>query len=245
MPNPTSRETTPEKPSFHTDTTMPDVPPLRPNPLLFDKHEPVVDPDVIRRGHVALVRERKREIHDLRRAESAAAAVSSLNLDGREIFGLTKGQFSLTDMIQAIVEITGPAELHVSTWTAANTDVSKMLDMIASGKLTAARWLVDVTFVRRAPQLAARIREAFGPDAIRVTRTHAKFSVIRNERWQVVSRTSMNLNHNPRLEDFTVAHDPELAAFLMEAMDDVWKTQKRNIADGSHTSATAWWHKHG
>jgi hypothetical protein len=224
---------------------MPNVPPLRQNPLLFEKHEPVVDPDVIRRGHVTLVRERKRDIRDLRRKESAAEAVAGLDLDGREIFGLTKGQFSLTDMIDAILEITGPAELHVSTWTAANTDVSKMLDMIGSGRLTAARWLVDVTFVRRAPQLAARIREAFGADAIRVTRTHAKFTVIRNDRWEVVCRTSMNLNHNPRLEDFTVAHDPELAAFLLEAMDDIWKTQKRTIADGSHTAATEWWHRHG
>jgi hypothetical protein len=221
------------------------VPPLRPNPLLFDKHEPVVDPDVIRRGHVALVRERKRDIRDLRRKESAAEAVAGLSLDGREIFGLTKGQFSLTDMIEAILETTGPAELHVSTWTAANTDVSKMLEMIGSGRLTAARWLVDVTFVRRAPQLTARIREAFGADAIRVTRTHAKFSVVRNATWSIVVRTSMNLNHNPRLEDFTVAHDPELAAFLLEAMDDVWKTQKRSVADESHTAATKWWHQHG
>jgi hypothetical protein len=224
---------------------MPDMPNLRPNPLLFDKHEPVIDPDVIKKAHTTLVRERKRDIRDLRRRESAADAVSGLNIDGREIFGLTKGQFSLTDMIDAILAITGPAELHVSTWTAANTDVSKMLDMIGSGRLTAARWLVDVTFVRRAPQLAARIREAFGADAIRVTRTHAKFSVVRNATWSVVVRTSMNLNHNPRLEDFTVAHDPELAAFLLEAMDDVWKTQKRSVADGSHTGTTAWWHKHG
>lgn len=224
---------------------MPDVPPLRQNPLLFEKHEPVIDADVIKKAHVSLVRERKRDIRDLRRKETAAEAMADLNLDGREIFGLTKGQFSLTDMIEAILERTGPAELHVSTWTAANTDVSKMLDMIASGRLTAARWLVDVTFVRRAPQLAARIRQAFGADAIRVTRTHAKFAVIRNQTWQVVSRTSMNLNHNPRLEDFTVAHDPELAAFLLDAMDDVWKTQKRHLADGSHTAATEWWHKHG
>lgn len=49
---------------------MPNVPPLRQNPLLFEKHEPVVDPDVIRRGHVTLVRERKRDIRDLRTSRS-------------------------------------------------------------------------------------------------------------------------------------------------------------------------------
>ncbi len=148
-------------------------------------------------------------------------------------------------MIEAVLDRTGPAALSISTWTAANTDVSTALSLVASGRVTAARWLVDLTFVRRCPQLAARIRDAFGADAVRVTKNHAKFSVLQNQTWQVVIRTSMNLNHNPRLEDFTVAHDPELAAFLQATLDDLWRTQRRSLADGDHTALTDWWHKHG
>jgi len=221
------------------------LPPNRENPLFQKPIETVADPDVIRRGHCTLVRERYREIRDLRRKESAVEAVAGLNLDGREIFGLTKGQFSLIDLLDAVLATTGPAGVAISTWTAANTDVSAALAMIASGRITKARWLVDITFVRRCPQLAGRIREAFGADAIRVTRNHAKFSVITNQKWQVVIRTSMNLNHNPRLEDFTVAHDPELADFLLAAIDDVWTSQKRSLADGDHRVLTEWWHRHG
>lgn len=219
--------------------------PDRQNPLFADAAEPVADPDVIRRGHCVLVRERYRNIRDLRRKESAAEAVAGLDLDGREIFGLTKGQFSMIDLLDAVLTRTGPAAVAISTWTAANTDVSATLDMIASGRITRARWLVDLTFVRRCPQLAGRIREAFGADAIRVTRNHAKFAVLTNDRWRVVIRTSMNLNHNPRLEDFTVAHDPTLADFLLAALDDVWKTQKRTLADGHHSNLTTWWNRHG
>jgi hypothetical protein len=217
----------------------------RPNPLLFDRNEPVADPDAIRRGHCVLVRERYRDIRDLRRKETAAEAVAGLDLDGREIFGLTKGQFSLIDMIEAVLQRTGPARLSISTWTAAGTDVSTTLDLIASGRVTAARWLVDLTFTRRCPQLAARIRQAFGPEAIRVSKNHAKFTLIENGTWRVVIRTSMNLNHNPRLEDFTVAHDPDLADFLAAALDDLWKTQRRSLADGDHNALTEWWHEHG
>jgi hypothetical protein len=111
--------------------------------------------------------------------------------------------------------------------------------------VTRARWLVDLTFVRRCPQLAARIREAFGEESIRITKNHAKFAVIHNDRWQIVCRTSMNLNHNPRLEDFTVAHDPELAGFLLNAMNDLWTTQKRGLADDSIRNISKWWNQNG
>lgn len=217
----------------------------RQNPLLAEKHDAVADPDAIRRAHLVLVRDRYRDIRDLRRKQTAAEAVAGLELDGREIFGLTKGQFSLIDLIEAVLDRTGPAALSISTWTAANTDVSTALSLVSSGRITAARWLVDLTFVRRCPQLAARIREAFGADAVRVTKNHAKFSVLSNATWQVVIRTSMNLNHNPRLEDFTVAHDPELANFLAATLDDLWKSQRRTLADGDHTALTQWWNDHG
>jgi len=221
------------------------LPPDRQNPLFADQRDPVADHSAIRRAHVVLVRERYRDIRDLRRKETAAEAVAGLDLDGREIFGLTKGQFSLIDIIEAILARTGPAALEISTWTAANTDVSTALAMIAGGTVTRARWLVDLTFVRRCPQLAARIREAFGDDAIRVTRNHAKFAIVHNATWQVVCRTSMNLNHNPRLEDFTVAHDPELAAFLLQALDDLWKSQRRSLQDERVRDVSSWWSQHG
>ena len=77
------------------------TPTNRPNPLLIDKHDPVADPDAIRRAHLVLVRDRYRDIRDLRRKQTATEAVAGLDLDGREIFGLTKGQFSLIDLIEA------------------------------------------------------------------------------------------------------------------------------------------------
>lgn len=219
--------------------------PDRPNPLLADARPTIGDPTAIRQAHTVLVRERYRDIRDLRRQEAAAEAVAGLSLDGRETFGLTRGQFSLIDMVAATLDIVGPADLTISTWTAAHTDIGTTLDLVASGRISAARWLVDLTFMRRCPQLVARIRDTFGRDAIRVTRNHAKFLVITNATWQIVLRTSMNLNHNPRLEDFTIAHDPELARFLLAAVDDIWRRQHRSVADQSVRTISQWWNQHG
>jgi hypothetical protein len=212
---------------------------LTSNPLLFDWGPPVVDPGVIQKGTIKRPIQRK-QIAMLRR-ESAAEAVAELERDGMELFGLTRGQFSLTDLLQAVLVKTGPAMLSISTWTAAHADVETMMALVESGKITGCRWLVDQTFVRRVPALAAQIRRQFGDDALRVTKTHAKFATVINDRWKVAIRSSMNLNQNPRLESFQVGHDPELCTFLGAALDDIWRRQDRRLQDASSSEQTAWW----
>lgn len=214
------------------------------NPLLVSDPDPVVDPAVIRQAVIKRPIP-KREIMDLRRIQSATEAVAGLERDGMELFGLTKGQFSLTDMIEAILEKTGPADLSISTWTAANGDVTRMLELLNSGAIRSCRWLVDLTFMRRCPQLTAEIRAKFGADAIRVTKTHAKFCTITNDDWQIALRSSMNLNQNPRMESFQVGHDPVLCQFLSEVLDDVWKRQNKGIADLSSKEIAGWWNDQG
>jgi hypothetical protein len=88
-----------------------------------------------------------------------------------------------------------------------------------------------MTFVRRDPEAAAAIRKDFGPEAIRVAHCHAKFAMFYNQSWKLVLRTSMNLNMNPRTEDFQLAHDPELFDFLHGIMDRIWKLQPRSLAE--------------
>lgn len=217
---------------------------LAPNRLLAEEKIPVADCNLI---SPAVMKRPigKRNIVDLRRKQSAAVALAELERDGCELFGLTKGQFSLTDMIEAILAKTGPAALTISTWTAANADVARMMKLLASGQIVSCRWLVDLTFVRRCPALAQQIRNKFGADAIRVTKTHAKFCTIVNSEWQVALRSSMNLNQNPRLESFQVGHDPELCTFLDGVVTQVWATQRRELAEAVRSELTSWWHDQG
>jgi hypothetical protein len=215
------------------------------NPLLVDAVPPVVDPAVIRQAVIRRPIPDRRQVADMRRLETAREAIAPLERDGMELYGLTRGQFSLSDMLEAITEKTGPAELSISTWTAAGTDVRRMLELLESGRITACRWLVDQTFIRRCPSLVAQIRRQFGADAIRVSRTHAKFAVVSNERWKVALRSSMNLNQNPRLESFEVGHDPLLCRFLIEVLNDIWRRQDRKLADASTRTMTEWFHACG
>ena len=215
------------------------------NPLLVDNAPPVVDPLVIQTAVIKRQIPARREIEDQRRAACAADAVAALERDGCELVGLTRGQFSLTDLLMAVLDKTGPAELRISTWTAASASVQTMLELLQTGQITSCRWLVDTTFVRRVPQLVAEIRRQFGNDAIRVTRTHAKFCTITNEQWKVAIRSSMNLNQNPRLESYELGHDPQLCAWLDGVINDIWRNQPRRLAEGSHREQTSWFNTHG
>jgi len=166
----------------------------------------------------------KRCLMLLWRKQNAIEAVSGLDHE-TEIFGFTKGQFSLMDLMKAILERTGPADVSLSTWTANRQEAIELTAMHKAGIIRTMKWLVDLTFVRRDPEAAHAVRQAFGVEAIRVANVHSKFCLFGNNAWRLVLRGSFNLNMNPRTEDFTLAHDPELYGFIEDMLARVWKHQ--------------------
>jgi len=168
---------------------------------------------------MAEVHKRKRRANrEIRRALSARTAREAIGAitPGCEIFGVTKGQFSLIDIIEHVVGATGPVDVVLSTWTAAAADLGFAMGLISDGRIRSLRFVVDFSFPRRQPEYCAALRERFGDDAVRLTKSHAKFVVLRNEAWNVVIRSSMNLNENKRLESFEVSDDPGMATYLVE-----------------------------
>lgn len=172
----------------------------------------------------------RRELRDLRKRQTAREAIAGLD-HTTEIFGFTKGQFSLLDLIGAVLDTTGPAHLSISTWTAAPYELQSLGAMLQRGDILGTRWLIDFSMARREPATTAQLRETFGPDNIRVAQNHAKWAIFQNPTWRVVLRSSMNLNMNPRFEDFQIAHDPDLAKFLNALLDQIWAIQPQKLAD--------------
>lgn len=141
---------------------------------------------------------------------------------GVEVDVLTFGQFSIVDAIEAVLDITGPADVTLSTWTAAEFDLSQIEAQLLRSGIREFRLIVDRSFVSRHPRFVDVIHSKFGEGSVRTTRTHAKFVVITNAEWSVVIRTSMNLNHNPRLEYLQVADDADLAAVYLGVADELF-----------------------
>ncbi len=161
----------------------------------------------------------------IRKATGTQNAVQALGKirPGCELFGFSKGQFSLINLVRALLSQTGPAHVTVCTWTAAHGSIDDAYGLLQSKAVLSLRWLIDFSFLSRRPDYVARLRERFGDECIRVTSCHAKFVTIRNREWNLAVRTSMNLTDNPRLENFEVSDDRRLRRFLDKIVSEVFE----------------------
>jgi len=154
--------------------------------------------------------------------QSAQDCIGDLTKDC-SIIGVTKGQFSLLDLIRAVSDQIGPASLTVSTWSTGIRDTQNVGMLIDKGTFTSVSLCLDRSFAGRQPKYLPTVIEAWGEDNIRMTRNHAKFFLLRNNKWNFCCRSSMNLNRNPRLEQFDLDDSPELCDFFQGIIDEIFE----------------------
>jgi hypothetical protein len=169
------------------------------------------------------------------RSGNAREAIGRIESD-TDLFILTFGQFSLIDALMVILEQTGRADVVLSTWTAAHAHLDRVCNLISQADISSLRMIVDTSFFSRQPKYFKHMIDLFGNDSIRTIRTHAKFMVIKNNKWSIVVRTSMNLNENPRLENIEISTSEKMADFFLEVADDIFKTTKPGSVDYSKIS---------
>lgn len=171
--------------------------------------------------------------HIRHRISKTAEAHDSLAEFGKgvELDVATFGQFSFADAVGAVLDKTGPAAVTLATWTAAEFDLRRLWQFNNESMMTDFRFIIDRSYPRRQPLNAAKVLEWFGVDAVRSTRTHAKFCIVQNGGWDVALRTSMNLSYNPRLEYLQVSDNPELAQFWLTIADDIFAEEEPGLGE--------------
>lgn len=162
---------------------------------------------------------KRRKLRTSLAVATAAEGVGPITKDA-EIFGFTKGQFSLIDIILHVLDTTGPNTRGlISTWTAGNADLSILLE---EERLTELRFVIDFSFPQRQPDYCAAMRDKFGDKSIRLTKVHAKFVTLRSERADVCIRTSANLNYNRRLEQFEITEGAEMCDYVDRVVEEIF-----------------------
>lgn len=150
---------------------------------------------------------------------------------GEMLSGLTYGQFSLIDLIQATLEITGPADVTISTWSAGFYDLDAAKNFRDLGALRSVRFVMDSSQQKRGQATAFDVGEVFGFDSIRTTRTHAKFVTVTNDDWSVAITSSMNLNLNQRVEQFQLIDDAATADLFLGFVDELFRSEPFSVED--------------
>jgi hypothetical protein len=165
----------------------------------------------------------KREVRRVLGVGLVAEAIGAVD-KGCEIFMLTDGTYSLVHVLLHVLQATGPVDLVISTWTVAIPDMVRVKALMDTGEVLSCRWILDFSFAPRGVEKMEALRELFGDEAIRLTKSHAKFCVLRNADWDVVIRTSMNLNENHRTEFVEISDDLGLADYLAGFTDRMFST---------------------
>lgn len=159
-----------------------------------------------------------REFRHGTRGESAARCIGEIS-KGCDVFGLTKGDFSMIDILRHCAKQIGPCRIDIGTWTAAAADIKQAFDMLNDRNITSMRWLVDRSFPARQGKYYRALLDKFGQDSVRLARFHAKFILIENDDFSLAVRTSMNLNMNQRIEFYEISEGSPISGYMRQIVD--------------------------
>lgn len=184
---------------------------------------------------------KKPESRNFRFKKSELGIFNSSNSDmvvtglvpGARILGLTRGCFSLIDLIHSILKKTGPAHVICTTWSAGIKDVHQVEWMKDSEMMKSFKLITDHSYVTRQSQYAVTIEDLFGKENIRTSEVHAKFVLIHNHEWKVTIRTSMNLNANKTCESFEIDEDQEIFDFYMSFIEHTFGEMPKGMDKSS------------
>lgn len=160
--------------------------------------------------------------------------LSSFNKDCR-IMGLTRGQFSLIDLIYAVLKKIGKANVVCVTWSAGIKDTHNVKWMIDTSLIDKFTLVTDHSYKTRQKKYAKSIEELFGLDNILTSEIHAKFVLISNNDFKVTIRTSMNLNANKTCESFEIDEGEEIYNFYNNFVLFVKNNQRSGFISDSET----------
>jgi len=152
---------------------------------------------------------RSRAAESFRTAADCIGPIES----GLALFAVTRGQFSMIDAVLHCLDQVGPSSISLWTWTIAEYEVDKCIELLDHGAITEeGRLLLNggdharVRANRANERIIDRWRERFGPDSVRDVMNHAKIARVASldGRFRLLLRGSMNLNFNPRFEQLDI-----------------------------------------
>lgn len=133
--------------------------------------------------------------------KTAAECIGELH-SGISLFAVTRGQFSMIDAILACLSQTGPASISMWTWTVAEYEIECLEKLRQDKRITDGRLIIDYGARNKNAGLIHQWKGTFGDDSVRYVVNHAKIARIESATFKLLLRGSMNLNNNPRFEQF-------------------------------------------
>lgn len=123
----------------------------------------------------------------------------------------TNARWSLHDLIVYYLSLAGPAELHFITWSVKEYQAKLFTSMKERGLITAIHALLDYrNSVQNSEALYMLEKNS---TSLGFQRTHAKVTVISNDKWSISIVGSLNLTENTKNDAGVITVSREMGEF--------------------------------
>ena len=112
----------------------------------------------------------------------------------------------MIDATMACLDQTGPAAVSLWTWTVAGYEIECLERLRQDQRITSGTLIIDAGARHKNAGLIRQWKDTFGKLSVRYVVNHAKIVTIHNEAFKLLLRGSMNLNFNPRFEQFDLTN---------------------------------------
>lgn len=128
---------------------------------------------------------------------------------GDSLFFMTDGAWSNIQVLEYILEFTGPANVFFTTWSISSEALSRFSAWTESGSIKSLHAILDQGLRNRKPDIYQQAIAVL--KKLRIAKCHAKVTVIRNDDWAISVIGSANYTRNPRKEAGVIVCDNEIA----------------------------------
>lgn len=115
----------------------------------------------------------------------------------------------MIDAILACLDQAGPSKISIWTWTVAEYEVECLERLMSDKRVISGELIIDHGARNKNAGLITQWKRAFGSDSVRYVVNHAKIATIKSDKFKILLRGSMNLNFNPRFEQFDMTEGGE------------------------------------
>jgi hypothetical protein len=128
---------------------------------------------------------------------------------GKTTHWFSLGDWSMHQMLQKLLEKTGPADVWISSYAFSEKPARLLCDLKDAGTIKDLYCIIDSRVDTRSASALTMIRNA--STQIKLCETHAKITVIKNDQWFLVVVGSANYTSNKRFESGCICSNAVIA----------------------------------
>lgn len=143
---------------------------------------------------------------------------------GCNVFFKTDGAWSNIELLEYLLELSGPANIYFSTWSISSEAITRFTQWEQSGAITGIFGILDAGLRNRKPDIYQQATGAF--KVLKLSHIHAKVTVISSDTHNIVLMGSANYTRNPRIEAGMIIWNDELAqANIKWILEEIYGTK--------------------